>query len=111
MIFPWRRRARRTFPRRGAVRRPSRDTAPRRAIDTRDGAPATVSGAGLYRAFDNRTHNCMGCEWRDPAVINLFLSSVEGAWLIAMERLMGMLLVMVAVQMLLNGLRVFLPQR
>ena len=80
MIFPWRRRARRTFPRRGAVRRPSRDTAPRRAIDTRDGAPATVSGAGLYRAFDNRTHNCMGCEWRDPAVINLFLSSVEGAW-------------------------------
>ena len=31
--------------------------------------------------------------------------------LIAMERLMGMLLVMVAVQMLLNGLRVFLRQR
>jgi multiple antibiotic resistance protein len=31
--------------------------------------------------------------------------------LIAMERLMGMLLVMVAVQMLLNGLRVFLQQR
>ncbi len=31
--------------------------------------------------------------------------------LIAMERLMGMLLVMVAVQMLLNGLRVFLQQQ
>ena len=67
--------------------------------------------SGLYRAFDSRTYNCMGCEWRDPAVIHFFLSSVEGAWLIAMERLMGMLLVMVAVQMLLNGLRVFLQQR
>jgi multiple antibiotic resistance protein len=31
--------------------------------------------------------------------------------LIAMERLMGMLLVMVAVQMLLNGVRVFLRQQ
>jgi multiple antibiotic resistance protein len=31
--------------------------------------------------------------------------------LVAMERLMGMLLVMVAVQMLLNGVRVFLRQQ
>jgi multiple antibiotic resistance protein len=31
--------------------------------------------------------------------------------LIAMERLMGMLLVMVAVQMLLNGVRAFLRQQ
>jgi multiple antibiotic resistance protein len=31
--------------------------------------------------------------------------------LIAMERLMGMLLVMVAVPMLLNGVRVFLRQQ
>jgi multiple antibiotic resistance protein len=31
--------------------------------------------------------------------------------LIAMERLMGMLLVMVAVQMLLNGVRAFMRQQ
>ena len=40
-----------------------------------------------------------------------FYRVLRARGLIAMERLMGMLLVMVAVQMLLNGLRVFLQQR
>ena len=106
-----RRRARRPFPRRGTVRRSSRDTAPRRAVDTRDGTPTPVSGARLDRALTLALTIAWGVSGAILLSSTFFYRVLRERGLIAMERLMGMLLVMVAVQMLLNGLRVFLRQR
>jgi multiple antibiotic resistance protein len=79
--------------------------------------PSTLAALLLLRAGPNTATEvllALTIAWAVSAVIllssNLFLRLLKQRGLIAMERLMGMLLVMLAVQMFMNGVARFLKR-
>ena len=62
------------------------------------------SDVGVVAGSDTR----VGCHRNHSAFFDESVPSADGAGMIAIERLMGMLLVMLAVQMFINGLATFI---
>ena len=108
MIFPPPEGLMGELPERRALHRADGDPAGRRSLGHGGGDADGQQRPDPARRLEHRVAARLGGDRRDPVLGDLSLQLLGARALIAVERLMGMLLVAISVQMFLDGLATYL---